>query len=174
MRTTLDRPHRLPSDPLSAMGSRLAEKLAGLDRPPRQELLVNALHELLDGQDEAARQLRMAMQIHLVKVSNQDQYATRVAAGKPDEMLSTQAAAEMMGCSRPYVAMLIDAKKLAGGVVSRGGHRKVPKQSVLRWMKAHKSGADKDYKKAASDAGMYSVSEREYVTATRRKRRSAG
>ena len=47
-----------------------------------------------------------------------------------------------------YTAGLAD--KLEGGVKSKGGHRKVPKASVLKWIEAAKAAAgDKDYRKAA-------------------------
>ena len=59
-----------------------------------------------------------------------------------------------MGCSRPYVAMLIDAKKLAGGVITEGGHRRVPEASVRAWIHsqqlANKADKDSDYKSAAN------------------------
>ena len=80
-------------------------------------------------------------------------------------MLSTEEAAQLMHCSRPYVAMLIDAEKLAGGVKSRGGHRKVPRSAVLQWIKAAEaeSSGDKNYRKAAADADMYSIPDEVYV-----------
>jgi len=160
------------ADPLLAIGLGLAEKLAALGQQSKSSVLAFALHELLDGQDEAAKALRLAMQIHLARVSNAVAKPARVEHA---EMLSTEAAARLMGCSRPYVAMLIDAEKLAGGVKSEGGHRKVPKASVLAWIAAASEAAscDKDYRKAATDAGLYSTSDKDYVKASARIRRGA-
>lgn len=173
MTTALKRPHVPASDPLAAMGSSLAKKLAVLGQPAKSTLLARALHELLDGQDETAKQLRMTMQIHLARVSNESGGDKRPADAKNEDMLSTEEAAQLMDCSRPYVAMLIDAQKLAGGVKSKGGHRKVPRSSVLQWIKATKGAVsgDKDYRKAAADAGMYSVPDEAYVKAAKRSRR---
>jgi excisionase family DNA binding protein len=176
MTTTVKRV-RLASDPLVAMACSLAEKLEALGQPAESSLIALALHELLDGQDPVARTLRAAIQIHLAIVSNGS--ATETAEDvESDEMLSTQEAAQLMECSRPYVAMLIDAEKLAGGVTSKGGHRKVPKSSVLQWIeaaKAAKDGAtgDKDDRKAAADAGMYSIPDAQYVKAAKRGSRRA-
>jgi len=136
------------------------------------------LHDLLDGQDKSTKKLRAAIQSHLAIVSNGSAATDTTADGKNEEMLSTEEAAQLMDCSRPYVAMLIDADKLAGGVTSKGGHRKVPKSSVLQWIAAMKVGkevwaGDKDYRKAAADAGMYSIPDEVYVKAAKRGRRSA-
>ena len=160
------------ADPLGSIGLGLAEKLANLGQQSKSGMLAFALHELLDGQDETAKELRLAMQIHLARVSNGVAKPARVEHA---EMLSTEAAAKLMGCSRPYVAMLIDAEKLPGGVKSEGGHRKVPKASVLEWIEvASKAAAcDKDYRKAAVDAGMYSTPDKDYVKASVKSRRSA-
>lgn len=133
--------------------------------------------ELLDGQDQVARALRADIQINLAIVSNESSSET-AADVKDVKMLSTEEAAQLMGCSRPYVAMLIDAEKLAGGVMSKSDHRKVLKSSVLQWIevtKAAKDAAagDKDYRKAAVDAGMYSIPDAEYVKAANRSSRRA-
>ena len=158
-----------------AVGLSLAEKLGALGQPAKSAVLARALHEMLDGQDEAARELRVAMQIHLARVSNARIGANRSADAENEDMLSTEEAAQLMDCSRPYVAMLIDAGKLVGGVKSRGGHRKVPRSSVLQWIKAAKRAVagGKDYRKAAADAGLYSVPDEVYVKAAKRSRRGA-
>ena len=51
------------------------------------------------------------------------------------DLLTIEQAAQLMGHSRPYVAMLIDANKLKGGSVSEVGHRRVPRSYVLAWIK---------------------------------------
>jgi excisionase family DNA binding protein len=42
-----------------------------------------------------------------------------------DDLICTAQAAELLGYSRPYVAMLIGQKKLQGATVSAGGHRRL-------------------------------------------------
>lgn len=56
-----------------------------------------------------------------------------VAAKSSSDLISTAEAAEILGFSRPYVAMLIDQQKLKGATISAGGHRRVPRSSVLEW-----------------------------------------
>lgn len=161
-------------DPLRRMADGLAKKLAVSGRPFTQSLLADALHELLDGQGDESRNLRTEVQIHLAKVSNFQIRDLTATESKEQEMLSTQEAAQLMECSRPYVAMLIDAGTLEGGVASKGGHRKVPRASVQRWIEQNRTtgDADKNYRKAAAEAGMYAISEDKYRKASARKRPS--
>lgn len=174
MNKTLNTTHVEAADPLRRMANGLAKKLAVSGRPYTQSLLADALHELLDGQGDESRNLRTEVQIHLAKVSNFQIRDLTAMEGKEQEMLSTQEAAQLMGCSRPYVAMLIDAGTLEGSVTSKGGHRKVPKASVQRWIEQNRTtgDADKDYRKAATEAGMYKISEDKYCKASARKRPS--
>lgn len=161
---------RTRADPLATVAVRLASKLPNLG-PRGRPALLRALHELLDGSDEAARLARTQMQIHLINVADQllSKKADRSYKSSPARLLSTEEAARMMGCSRPYVAMLIDAKKLADGVVTDGGHRRVPEASVLAWLKAreidNRARPDADYKTAARRAGMYEIPEADFVAA---------
>jgi excisionase family DNA binding protein len=83
-------------------------------------------------------------------------------------MLSTVEAAEIMACSRPYVAMLIDSGKLAGATKTSGGHRKVSLVSVEAWLASRKPSADKDYREAGKAAGIYGVKEAVVMKAARR------
>lgn len=173
MTTTLKQP-RLASDSLLTMASGLAEKLEAWGQPAVSGLIARALHELLDGQDQSTKQLRAALQIHLAIVSNGRSAGTAAYEGN-EEMLSTEQAAQLMGCSRPYVAMLIDADKLAGGMKSKGGHRKVPKSSVLQWIKTTKAASEnsadnESYRKAAADAGMYAIPDEDYLRAAKNSR----
>lgn len=162
------------ADPLRRMANGLVKKLAVSGRPYTQSLLADALHELLDGQGDESRNLRTEVQIHLAKVSNFQIRDLTAIEGKEQEMLSTQEAAELMGCSRPYVAMLVDAGTLEGSVTSKGGHRKVPKASIHRWIEENRTtgDADKNYRKAAAEAGMYAIAEDKYRKASARKRSS--
>lgn len=177
MTATLKR-RRPASDPLVTMASSLADKLAAWGQPAASDLIARALRELLDGQDQATKALRAAVQIHLAIVSNESSVTTAAEVNN-EEMLSTEEAAQLMECSRPYVAMLIDAEKLVGGVRSKGGHRKVPKSSVLRWIETTQAAkgalaGETNYRKAAADAGMYAVPDEAYVKAAKRSGRRAG
>ncbi len=82
------------------------------------------------------------------------------------DLLTTEQAAQLMGHSRPYVAMLIDANKLKGGSVSEVGHRRVPCSSVLAWIKKTNKkikAGDANYRAAALEAGMYDIPEVQVV-----------
>jgi excisionase family DNA binding protein len=79
-----------------------------------------------------------------------------------------------MGHSRPYVAMLIDSNKLKGASVSAGGHRRVPRSSVIAWIKKANlkiKVIDTDYRTAASNAGMYDITEEQFVKITTKGKR---
>ena len=54
-----------------------------------------------------------------------------------NDLISTAQAAELLGYSRPYVAMLIDQNKLKGAIVSAGGHRRVSRAAVMEWRTKH-------------------------------------
>lgn len=168
MPATLNRQRQNSTDALLAISASLAEKLAALGQPAKPSLLARALHELLDGQDDVARELRTAVQIHLARVSNGPTRSVPEVGLSGEEMLSTEDAAQIMGCSRPYVAMLVDAGKLAGAVRTKGGHRKVPKAAVLQWLDVARSGKNVsssagDYRGVAAEVGMYSTPEEAYI-----------
>jgi excisionase family DNA binding protein len=167
-------PNRKKVDPLALVADQLAARLPELGVRAQPHLL-QALHDLLDGADEVARASRTQLQIHLVKVADHLISTPSSQPSASQRMLSTEDAAQMMGCSRPYVAMLIDAQKLAGSVTTEGGHRRVPEASVRDWINsqqfASKAGADSDYKSAARDAGMYKVSDTDYRAAANKIRR---
>ncbi len=143
------------NDPVAALAAALSSRLQKACLPVcPADKLAEELKELLDGDGSASRDLRLAMSIYLVEVANK---VSRKAKDKPDPMLTTEEAAKLMGRSRPWVAMLIDSNELPGAEVSRGGHRKVPKSSVLDWLARNKPGGSADYHKAGRDAGIYEV-----------------
>ena len=148
-------------DALADIADGLAAKLPGLAKETTKDI-TQALHELLDGQDELSRQMRVGMQHYLIQAAELQGMAPRSSRG--DAMLTTEAAAELMQCSRPYVAMLIDNKKLAGASVTEGGHRRVPESSVRAWIKEREDrAAQSDYRAAAAEAGMYTIPETAFV-----------
>lgn len=84
-----------------------------------------------------------------------------------EDMLATDAAARLMGCSRVDVAMMIDAQLLDGGMKTEHGDRRVPLTSVQRWIReAQDLSGDADYSKAGVDAGMYLIPDEVYTTHT--------
>ncbi|MEV4777992.1 helix-turn-helix domain-containing protein [Burkholderia sp. LMU1-1-1.1] len=93
-------------------------------------------------------------------------------ARKPSEvMLTVEAAAELMRCSRPYVAMLIDNKKFAGALITAGGHCLVPESSVRAWIKEREAGGQEpDYHAVAEANGMYDIPETAFIQANKRHR----
>ena len=101
----------------------------------------------------------------LLKIANNSMTQPLVKRDDTD-LLTTEQAAQLMGHSRPYVAMLIDANKLKGGSVSEVGHRRVPRSSVIAWIKKtnkkNKAG-DANYRAAALEAGMYDIPELQVV-----------
>ena len=84
-------------------------------------------------------------------------------------MLSTVEAAEIMACSRPYVAMLIDSGKLTGATKTSGGHRKVSLAAVEAWLASREPSGETDYRQAGKAAGIYGVEEAVVMKAARRE-----
>ena len=163
----MPKPHSsLKTDPLGQLASGLASRLARKTAIDSRAIL-RALHETLDGADEASRNARLSAQLHLASVADSlmgARASTRVA-----RMLSTVEAAEIMACSRPYVAMLIDSGKLAGSTKTSGGHRKVPLASVEAWLASREPSPDNDYRVAGKAAGIYGVEEAAAMKAARRE-----
>lgn len=132
--------------------------------------VVDALHDILDGADLVSIDARTKVQMHLMHVANE------LLIGVParDDMLSTEEAAKLMNCSRPYVAMLVDRKRLPGATKSSGGHRRIPRESILTWIKNNPPAteADADYKAAAKEAGMYDIPEETYIAVSVARRKA--
>lgn len=156
----------LKADPLGQLASGLASRLARRTTVDSRAIL-RALHETLDGADEASRNARLSAQLHLANVA--DSLMGVRPEARADRMLSTVEAAEIMGCSRPYVAMLIDSGKLAGATKTSGGHRKVSLASVEAWLASREPSPDKDYRAAGKAAGIYGVDEAVAIKAARRE-----
>jgi excisionase family DNA binding protein len=102
------------------------------------------------------------------EVSGQQSRPTR----QPSEVvLTVEAAAKLMQCSRPYVVMLIDNKKFAGASVTQEGHQLVPESSVRAWIKEREAGSQEpDYHAVAEANGMYDIPEAAFIQANKRRR----
>ena len=83
------------------------------------EKIANALHQVLEATTPQSRSARLQLIRHLVDIESQSvgiELPKSVASA--NDLLSTAQAAELLGYSRPYVAMLIDQNKLKGATVS--------------------------------------------------------
>ena len=168
------RPTRPKDDVLALIAEALVAKIPALN-PGMQQEITSALHELLDGRDESARKARIGIQNHLIQVAENMLNNGSADVEPCEKMLTTEQAAELMDCSRPYVAMLIDNKKLAGATTTAGGHRRVPASSVRAWIKSREpKSKGADYRAAGIDAGMYDIPEQDYVDVVKHSRKSNG
>lgn len=156
----------LKTDPLGQLARGLASRLARKTAVDTRTIL-RALHATLDGADDASRDARLSAQLHLVNVA--DSLMGTRAPVRVDRMISTVEAAEIMSCSRPYVAMLIDSGKLAGTTKTSGGHRKVPLASVEAWLASREPSPAKDYRDAGKATGIYRAEEAVVMKAARRE-----
>jgi excisionase family DNA binding protein len=102
---------------------------------------------------------------HLVDIESQSvgiEMPKSVAAA--NDLISTAQAAELLGYSRPYVAMLIDQNKLKGDTVSAGGHRRVSRAAVLDWKAMDQvTGKAADLRTEGQKAGVYKSTEADVV-----------
>jgi excisionase family DNA binding protein len=100
--------------------------------------VANALHQVLEATTPASRSTRLQLIRHLVDIESQSVgIELPKSLASANDLLSTAQAAELLGYSRPYVAMLIDQNKLKGATVSTGGHRRVSRAAVLDWKAKH-------------------------------------
>ena len=96
--------------------------------------VANALHQVLEATTPASRSARLQLIRHLVDIESQSVgVAMPTPADAANDLISTAQAAELLGYSRPYVAMLIDQNQITGATVSTGGHRRVSRAAVLDW-----------------------------------------
>ncbi|MDP3654128.1 MAG: excisionase family DNA-binding protein [Rhodoferax sp.] len=130
-----------PLEPLvTAIGLMLAENVGKTQAQPSALSfhVSQALHQVLESPTPQSRSTRMLLIRHLVDIESQ-----QIGISIPDnqavagDLISTAQAAEILGYSRPYVAMLIDQNQLKGATVSAGGHRRVPRAAVLAWKAKH-------------------------------------
>jgi excisionase family DNA binding protein len=130
---TVTKPAARRSDPLGPLADAIGSMTGTL---PNQ--VASALHQVLDATTPQSRSARLLLIRHLVDIESQTVgiEIPKQPAATPD-LISTAQAAELLGYSRPYVAMLIDQNKLKGATVSSGGHRRVSRAAVLDWKAKH-------------------------------------
>ncbi|MDQ1816128.1 hypothetical protein RBA41_22785 [Massilia sp. CCM 9210] len=163
------RTHSIASDPLAGIAEALVSKLPSLAAETPQQI-ADALHELLDGQDDSARHMRIVMQRYLADVGLLHAKAPSETAFA-HKMLTTEDAAALMQCSLPYVAMLIDNNKLEGALVAEDGPRSVPETSVRAWIaQRDANAAQSDYRAVAAETGMYAIPDAAFADLKTRRR----
>ncbi len=127
--------------------------------------VVKALHQVLEATTPQSRSVRLQLIRHLADIESQTIGIEIPKSGATtNELISTAQAAELLGYSRPYVAMLIDQKKLKGATVSAGGHRRVSRAVVLDWKVTHQvTGKASDLRTEGQKAGVYKSPEADVV-----------
>ena len=127
--------------------------------------VANALHQVLEATTPQSRSARLQLIRHLVDIESQ---AVGIEVPKSsstaNDLISTAQASELLGYSRPYVAMLIDQNKLKGATVSAGGHRRVSRAAVLDWKATHQvTDKTADLRSEGQKTGVYKSTEADVV-----------
>lgn len=122
--------------------------------------VAKALHQVLEATTPQSRSVRLQLIRHLADIESQTVGIEMPESPKPintsNDLLSTAQAAELLGYSRPYVAMLIDQNQLKGATVSAGGHRRVSRAAVLDWKAKHQvTGKASDLRTEGQKTGAY-------------------
>lgn len=142
--------------------------------------VASALHQVLEAPTPQSRSTRLMLIRHLVDIESQTLgieipkvRATPATPATPSapkttvitpDLISTAQAAQLLGYSRPYVAMLIDQNKLKGATVSAGGHRRVPRAAVLNWQAKHQvTSKAADLRTEGQKTGAYKSTEADVV-----------
>lgn len=125
--------------------------------------VASALRQVLEATTPQSRNARLQLIRHLVDIESQTiGIEIPKAVTTPNDLISTAQAAELLGYSRPYIAMLIDQNKLAGATVSAGGHRRVSRAAVLDWKaKNQVAGKPVDLRVEGEKTGAYKSTEAE-------------
>lgn len=158
-------------DPLAPLAEAIGMLLAPVTR--RKSLtsatlssqVADALHRVLAAKTPQSSGVRLRLIRHLAELESQQADIDMPAARSTmDDHISTAQAAEILGYSRPYVAMLIDQHKLKGATVSAGGHRRVSRAAVLAWREEHQvSGKKVDLRTTGQKLGAYKSTEADVV-----------
>ncbi len=127
--------------------------------------VASALHQVLEAATPQSRSARLQLIRHLVDIESQTVGVEMpTLSATANDLISTAQAAELLGYSRPYVAMLIDQNKLKGATVSAGGHRRVSRAAVLNWKAKHQvTGKVADLRTDGQKAGAYRSTEADVV-----------
>lgn len=158
-------------DPLAPLAEAIGSTLGGSaanEKVASKNLslqVADALHQVLEATTEQGRNTRLLLMRHLLDIESQVagiERPTTIATG--DDLISTAQAAQLLGYSRPYVAMLIDQNKLKGATVSAGGHRRVSRAAVLAWKAKHQvSSEPANLRAEGQKIGAYKSAEADVV-----------
>jgi excisionase family DNA binding protein len=155
-----------PLKPLAeAIGSMLAD-VAGKNQVALSLKLSRALHQVLEARTPQSRSARLLLIRHLVDIESQDAgiEISEFIATPASDLIGTAQAAELLGYSRPHVAMLIDQNQIKGATVSKGGHRRVSRAAVMQWKEQNQaSGRGVDLRTEGDKIGAYQSPEAEVV-----------
>jgi len=158
--TTLGKTHAQRYDPLRPLADAIGSMTGAVS-----EQVANALHQVLEATTPQSRSARLQLIRHLVDIESQTvgiEIPKMVAS--TNDLISTAQAAELLGYSRPYIAMLIDQNKLEGATVSAGGHRRVSRAAVLDWKAKHQvTGNAADLRTEGQKAGAYKSTEADVI-----------
>jgi excisionase family DNA binding protein len=154
--TTLGKTLTHRHDPLGPLADAIGSMTGAMS-----DQVANALHQVLEATTPQSRNARLQLIRHLVDIESQTVgIEMPKAVDSATDLISTAQAAELLGYSRPYVAMLIDQNKLAGATVSAGGHRRVSRAAVLDWKAKHQvTGKATDLRTEGEKAGAYKSTE---------------
>jgi len=146
------------TDPLGPLAEAIGSITGALS-----DQVATALHQVLEATTPQSRSARLMLIRHLVDIESQ---TVGIEIPEPliasTDLISTAQAAELLGYSRPYVAMLIDQNLLQGATVSAGGHRRVSRAAVLAWKTKHQVTARSSSLRAEGQkAGVYQTPEAE-------------
>ncbi len=160
-----------PRDPLAPLAEAIGSTLGGSAAKKKiasknlSLQVADALHQVLEATTEQGRNTRLLLMRHLLDIESQVagiEIPTMIATG--DDLISTAQAAQLLGYSRPYVAMLIDQNKLKGATVSAGGHRRVSRAAVLAWKAKHQvSSEPANLRAEGQKIGAYKSAEADVV-----------
>ena len=156
----LNRSSASRNDPLRP----LAEAIGSITGAMSDQV-ATALHQVLEATTPQSRNARLRLIRHLVDIESQ---TVGIEIPEPlianTDLISTAQAAELLGYSRPYVAMLIDQNRLQGATVSAGGHRRVPRAAVLEWKaKHHVAARSTNLRAEGQKSGVYQSPEAEVM-----------
>jgi len=147
-------------DPLGSLADAIESMTGALSTQ-----VVQALHHVLEATTPQSRRTRLQLIRHLVDIESQSVgIEIPKAMASANDLISTAQAAELLGYSRPYVAMLIDQNKLSGATVSAGGHRRVSRAAVLDWKAKHQVTVKADdLRVEGQKAGAYKSTEADVI-----------
>jgi excisionase family DNA binding protein len=141
-------------------------------------VIHETVHKALAGSSAHSHQLRMDFLETLFRYEKQmygpsaqevvtprSELRTRATDLPDDPLLSTAEAGKILGFSRMYITMLVDANKLPAASVSAGGHRRIRQSDVLKYRDqlATTPKDTSDYKAVAQETGMYDIAEEDYI-----------